>query len=122
MDEVKIAKDVAAVAKILSGSPYPSKRSLSKAREIVEYLENRKTDPWQPIETAPKDGTFILACVKGFTPAVAQWATDFRPEGEFTFLESGMFAKESHWDEMIADSDPWQPTHWMPLPAAPEVE
>lgn len=80
------------------------------------------TPQWQPISTAPRDGTFILAVCKGFTPAAAQWTTDFRPEGEFTFLEPGMFAAEDHWEEMLAQTDPWQPTHWLPLPAPPEGE
>jgi len=75
---------------------------------------------WNPIETAPKDGTFILAVVKGFTPAVAQWTEDFRPGGEFTFLEPGMFAEDDHWDQMLAETIAWKPTHWLPLPAPPE--
>lgn len=74
---------------------------------------------WQPIDTAPKDGTFILAVVKGFVPAVAQWTKDFRAEGAFEFLEPGMFAEESHWTEMLEQTDPWRPTHWMHLPEQP---
>lgn len=88
--------------------------------DILFALIVALTPQWQPIESAPRDGTFFLAVVKGFAPAVAQWTTDFRPEGEFTFLEPGMFADESHWDEMVAQTDPWEPTHWQPLPAPPE--
>ncbi|SAI62958.1 phage protein [Bordetella trematum] len=65
---------------------------------------------WQPIETAPKDGAEIW----GFNGEQARmlWS-----EGE-------------HWalwvwaDSSLADIDPspHQPTHWMPIPAAPGAE
>lgn len=74
---------------------------------------------WEPIETAPKDGTWILAVVKGWTPAVARWTTNWREGGSFEFVEPETFAEESHWHEFIETSEPWQPTHWMPLPAGP---
>ena len=64
---------------------------------------------WQPIETAPKDGTEILAFAtferRDFI-AVAQWA-DADPE--FPNTVAGWF-----WDYAI------RPTHWMPLPEPPK--
>jgi hypothetical protein len=61
---------------------------------------------WQPIETAPKDGTQILAFAherRGYF-GVAQWA-----EAQPAFKDvAGWF-----WDYAI------RPTHWMPLPAPP---
>jgi len=64
---------------------------------------------WQPIETAPKDGTIII--VRG---GVAYWRE-----------------RTSHWDGAagwwtIAGFDwpgrpiQWEVTHWMPLPEPPE--
>lgn len=91
------------------------------AMKAADALEEFARE-WTPIESAPKDGTFILAVVYGFTPAVAQWTTDFRPEGGFEFLEPGMFAEESHWEAMLEVADPWKPTHWMPLPSAPNSQ
>ncbi len=57
---------------------------------------------WQPIDTAPKDGTQILA---------------FEIGGYFNCWWHDNGYGEQYWmDE--ADSEP-NPTHWMPLPAAP---
>lgn len=61
---------------------------------------------WQPIETAPKDGTNILIHELGDT-FVAWWLNG---------LERWVDGK---WTEM----DGWvtyDPTHWMPLPPPPE--
>lgn len=55
---------------------------------------------WQPIATAPKDGTSILGSRRGARAVHAfYWST-----GEW-------------WPEFSPDRCRWQPTHWMPLPA-----
>ena len=66
---------------------------------------------WQPIETAPKDGTWILVIIAGehpdgypYIPACAQWR------------DGGWF--ETNDTEPAED---WPLTHWMPLPAPPKV-
>jgi hypothetical protein len=58
---------------------------------------------WQPIETAPKDGTLIDL----WTPA-----------GRLTDYGWGLDGAEcwTHPDGYVADA---QPTHWMPLPPPP---
>lgn len=81
---------------------------------------------WQPIETAPKDGTNILLYFPKGTPRTklgywfehkqfvngklvresASWCYDF-PNYSLSFCN------EVHWL-----SEP-KPTHWMPLPAPP---
>lgn len=67
------------------------------------------TGGWQPIETAPKDGTNILTFARdqyGITYfGVAQWA---EKNPDFPNTVSGWF-----WPYAI------KPTHWMPLPAPP---
>ena len=56
---------------------------------------------WQPIETAPKDGTWILCFGKLWTlPNLAQWSRS-----------------RNCWQDM--DHALWQVTHWMPLPDPP---
>ena len=57
---------------------------------------------WQPIETAPKDGTRVLVHEPGMEPEIAHWS-------------GGVW-----W---IGQSDDFQfpggITHWMPLPEPP---
>lgn len=70
---------------------------------------------WQPIETAPRDGTSILAVLAGkhpetgrtFLPAVVEWSD------EVGWREV---------DDAPEDYPPhdWKLTHWMPLPPPPE--
>lgn len=68
---------------------------------------------WQPISTAPKDGTWILAIIAGFwemnipyIPDVVSWNDE---SGGWNFCE----------EEGEIDKD-WKPTHWMPLPEPPK--
>jgi len=63
---------------------------------------------WQPIETAPKDGTEILIFVDGHR--------------EVSHFEAG----ETGWPWVdYSGTSAWRidlPTHWMPLPAPPASE
>lgn len=70
--------------------------ALAVAREALSYL-------WQPIETAPRDGTRILV---------------WRPrEGD----EYDAHAAADYWSDKswYQSRRCQQPTHWMPLPPAP---
>lgn len=59
---------------------------------------------WQPIETAPKDGTEIIL------------AGQFR-NGQKWDIRSGFYSmSRSKWP-YVGES---YPTHWMPLPEAPK--
>jgi uncharacterized protein DUF551 len=76
---------------------------------------------WQPIETAPKDGTWILG-----------WMPYDSGGGEAGFAYVMAYSKfgneaarvryggEGYWHEAGGEAD-WMlgPTHWMPLPKAP---
>ena len=76
---------------------------------------------WQPIETAPKDGRFLLLHVpegleSGVITIGAYWKEEERSE-------NGRFSK-GHWDGwrgMDADiiSSYCEPTYWQPLPEPP---
>jgi hypothetical protein len=70
------------------------------AREVCEYIDHLlQAQTWRPIDTAPADGTLILAYDKRDKP---EFAIDLRKsDGDFWRLyECG-------------------PTHWMPLPLPP---
>jgi len=63
---------------------------------------------WQPIETAPKDGTEILTWDDLFGYQVAHWGEYEHPLNET--LETG-------WTDGLSPvlGDSGEPTHWTPL-------
>jgi Protein of unknown function (DUF551) len=69
------------------------------------------SDPWQPIDTAPKDGTWVLVWETGintkYSPCeVARW-----------YEEGSLF--EAGWRNSVKKLI--YATRWMPLPAAPNT-
>ena len=66
---------------------------------------------WQPIETAPKDGTKILIWGRGGA-RVVRWSL-----GPYN-------RKTRRYDEDWADGGMFgfEPTHWQPLPAPPKQD
>lgn len=69
-------------------------------------------DEWLPIETAPKDGTMILACsvFRDYVPVAAFWAS-YHPnsKGKETWRTSPICGNKLEWL-----------THWMPPPTPPK--
>jgi hypothetical protein len=77
---------------------------------------------WKPIETAPKDGTWILVYGEGTedegekrSVAVAQYTNYLNCETtdwhwQFAWYDGGYYGKFEN------------PTHWMPLPEPPNKE
>lgn len=69
---------------------------------------------WQPIDTAPKDGTLVLIAVRG-SCYIASWSDEAQFE---------RFEERPGWQVFVCD-DGWYswaedaPTHWMPLPDPP---
>ena len=58
---------------------------------------------WQPISTAPRDGTHILVCAPSvIRPALAAYDV-------------------SGWARIGLGDLHYEPTHWQPLPAVPSV-
>lgn len=95
--------------------------------ELAAAAARQQAMAWQPIETAPKDGTEILGWRKDCGILLVRWTNceSFMTDREME--ESGLD------DEAIFASD-WfcadfvsggrlegseAPTHWMPLPAPP---
>lgn len=62
---------------------------------------------WQPISTAPKDGTPVLI-----------WVDKMAVTASFDEDELEWF--NGNWGLGFAEAE--QPTHWMPLPQPPSIE
>jgi hypothetical protein len=71
-------------------------------------LSKPVTLPWQPIETAPKDGTRILTCEEGVV-LENQWFN-------FDVLRRHKGTEYCRWFSQQ------NPTHWMPLPKPPTTK
>lgn len=77
---------------------------------------------WKPIETAPKDGTKVLASRHDYLwPEVVYWQ-EYDAETREETGEDGYWAFAG---ELLANvADPFDadtlPTHWQPLPEPPQ--
>lgn len=83
-------------------------------------------NPWQPMETAPRDGTQILACISGTDIAHVCYPKRFpKPIVEMKGRDMEKSEAGDVWeyfrDEVHAIGHSWSfvPTHWMPIPTLP---
>ncbi|GEM_PF-2085618 len=80
-------------------------------------------NPWRPIETAPRDGSYIIAARFG-TANDLRWLTHSRgmTTAEACEADFGLDPDnyEAGWSDGEQEDDPCFPTHWMPL-AAPSA-
>ena len=81
-----------------------------RMRKLLSDLHRQCATVWQPIETAPMDGTEVIL----FYPHVAN---GFVTAGYFIAATDNF---NSHWyaDQVNGGASP--PTHWMPLPHSPQ--
>jgi hypothetical protein len=103
--------------------------NIGKPEDALLY---RPFNQWQPIETAPKDGTYVLVfrmdC--GVTPIVhVAFYNSEKDWGEFGFMTGETKEDYIGWWSYTRSSvtqekldDHWTPTHWMPLPEPPKGE
>jgi len=76
---------------------------------------NARTDQWQPIETAPKDGSQIDLWCEG------KLSSERRPFCYWGEL-SDLSGKEGEgWMGVYRPYEDFTPTHWMPLPEPPKT-
>ena len=73
-------------------------------------MAERERNRWQPIETAPRDGTDILV------------ADDGRQGVEMVSWKGGAKKGGWHTEDRVASYTADFFTHWQPLPAAPKSE
>lgn len=90
-------------------------------------------DNWQPIETAPKDGTHILAYGNGTDSITREVGKPMLPmfavvywwehkHEDFEDAGNGLFRKvhKTSLGNWRGNSFSWfNPTHWMPMPSPP---
>ena len=72
------------------------------AAHVHAVDQGEEMSEWQPIETAPRDGTEILLFARG------PYKDDYRGVGQWSGQRNDWF-----WNFAI------RPTHWMPLPEPP---
>lgn len=102
-----------------SGDVESVQRQWLESYEYAELAGKRDAiSKWQPIETAPKDGTAFRAYADELIDL------DFNPCGSVEAAWSGEEFIGCVWN---GQQDAWygkaiNPTHWMPLPAAPKGE
>lgn len=86
---------------------------------LAEIDALRAAQQWQPIESAPKDGTWVLLWDARHEVAVSgRWwhePTMDTPSG----YEPGWDGWSADDDLLVWDDPTSQPTHWMLLPAPP---
>ncbi len=80
---------------------------------------------WQPIETAPKDGTSILVYVAGESlyPTAANYCSReylLEEYGDAEYMDEGWYWGYGYPTDFSAHVI--EPTHWMPMPAPPKEE
>lgn len=91
----------------------PCRKCFSEIKERLAKAEQEQT--LQPIETAPRDGTYILLFgPSGYTTtpmrgAVGHYDPEYRPLNPW----------QTHSNDAFTD-DGGEPTHWMPLPQKQE--
>jgi len=88
-------------------SPYEQDMEDREAfrRLVIAILS--ATENWQPIETAPKDGTYVL--VYGY-----------RSHVDGSVMHVVRWTKGDGWAADGDDLGEQKPTHWMPLPPPPK--
>jgi hypothetical protein len=95
-------------------------RLSSVCRELTEQrdrLAEELKPQWLNIESAPKDGTYILATDDGSWKGcfICHWddvsGAHYTPVREFGWA--------THYDDQTMQYESEDPTHWMPLPSLP---
>lgn len=106
--------------------------ALHKAEAAVEAKLRELLPVWQPISTAPRDGTMILLGKEGSEDYAAISTPGFWQEGwddsiddmgcdsGFVDVEFQEFSSGRSFGTEKYRRDPVQPTRWMAMPKAPE--
>lgn len=97
---------------IEAGAHLPTDRQALRDDITARYENTLRSldDGWRPIESAPKDGTWVL----GYWPTVC-------PQDRINTMQWYVSVFDgSYWMDAGNHLDWLEPTHWMPLPALPQ--
>ncbi len=92
--------------------------SAAERDRLVALARQAPALTWQPMETAPKDGTKVDLWAKCWLPHNDTFTGRRNPDCYWTEGDS-MSGRNPHWRNLESG---WFPTHWMPhAPAPPEA-
>jgi hypothetical protein len=80
----------------------------------------REMTEWQPIETAPKDGTLVDVWVIGYSNEPKRFTDAWFSEGHWWYAEWAPDCEVHALDLNDEHTLPSEVTHWMPLPEPPK--
>jgi len=94
---------------------------IAAVNDALEAAEQSDVTAWQPIETAPKDGTkfLIVRAEEGEEIEICHWCEIER--SHFEEIDGGLFRKVQDEPMRFWNGNGHRATHWMPLPAPPEI-
>lgn len=99
----------------------------TKEQQVFRQESCDKLTEWHPIETAPKDGRKMLLFYLNENGqarrVIGGWVNDedaAESDTDGVGLEAGWYERIDNWPDycQVAIHE-GEPTHWMPLPAAP---
>lgn len=82
-----------------------------------EWVKFAELQAWQPIETAPRDGTKILVFTAIGDVEIGQWCTTEWDRYELHDADRNLYTRRVDIHEFWNNNFP---THWMPLPEPPQ--
>ncbi len=88
-----------------------------RSAEALRAALAEQAPQWQPIETAPKDGTYVLVVPpthSSVSCSVARFDND-----RYSRKPRPFWNRSDGWGRVSVSRDT-PPTHWMPLPKPPE--
>jgi hypothetical protein len=118
--EIKAAAPFHCLERFTSGSKPCSVICEYCERSAKDALEAAERARWQPIETAPKDGTPILVIRAGDDDPmeIAEWCV--REHAHFEERPDGLYERVQDPPSEFWNGNAHRATHWQPLPSHPE--
>jgi hypothetical protein len=117
----RLTAEVEKLKKEITGRQAHDRMQVREIKHLTAEVEKLKAAlQWQPIETAPKDGTEIL--VSGGTYS---WDTDYGRESPHTWVSMASWREQRWQGERSGGHDEYffyKPTHWMHLPPPPALK